>query len=35
MNTSHDRGLGPDGLRRATVGPEGEMDRAFGLGPDR
>jgi hypothetical protein len=32
---SHDRGLGPDGLRRAMAGPEGEMGRAFGLVPDR
>jgi hypothetical protein len=24
--------LGPDGLRRATAGPEGEMGRAFWLG---
>jgi hypothetical protein len=35
MDTGHGRGLGPDGLRRAAAGPEGEMGRAFGLGPDR
>jgi hypothetical protein len=35
MDTGQGRGLGPDGLRRAATGPEGEMGRAFGLGPDR